>query len=182
LPPNSIVITFDDSYENNFTNALPILQQYSAKAVFFVVAGYLDNYNLWNRKSFKLIRHMSIDNIMLLCSLGYEIGNHTLTHQRLTKLTDDLLNNELSESNKILTSIIGSQPYVFAYPYGGADERCAEICNKIFKTSFSTTRMGSYDWENNPSYIRRIYISPNDGTKELDEKIMNYFGETYNDT
>lgn len=38
-PPNySVVITFDDGYENNFTHALPILQRHGLHAVFFVTS------------------------------------------------------------------------------------------------------------------------------------------------
>ncbi len=181
VPPNSIAITFDDAYENNFTYALPILQRHSVKAVFFVIANYIGNYNLWNCKAPKLIRHMTVENIKLLKTLGHEIGNHTLTHQRLTKLTDDLLSNELIESNKILTAILGFKPYTFAYPYGGADDRCAKICNDIFPACFSTTRIGDYDLENSTTFTRRIYISPDDGAKELDFKIMNYYKGMYND-
>lgn len=37
-PNYSIVITFDDGYENNFTHALPILQRHGLNAVFFVTS------------------------------------------------------------------------------------------------------------------------------------------------
>jgi glycosyltransferase involved in cell wall biosynthesis/peptidoglycan/xylan/chitin deacetylase (PgdA/CDA1 family) len=39
--PNSLVITFDDGYENNFSHALPILQRYGLHAVFFVTANLI---------------------------------------------------------------------------------------------------------------------------------------------
>jgi peptidoglycan/xylan/chitin deacetylase (PgdA/CDA1 family) len=35
-PAHSVVITFDDGYENNCTEALPILQKYGLHAVFFI--------------------------------------------------------------------------------------------------------------------------------------------------
>lgn len=37
LPNKSIAITFDDGYEDNFTNALPILEKYNAKATIYLV-------------------------------------------------------------------------------------------------------------------------------------------------
>ncbi len=36
LPDNSVFITFDDGYENNFTHAFPILQRYGVTAAFFL--------------------------------------------------------------------------------------------------------------------------------------------------
>lgn len=46
---NTIAITFDDGYENNFTNALPILQAFGFPATIFVTAEILLNPNeaLW---------------------------------------------------------------------------------------------------------------------------------------
>ena len=40
--PNATVITFDDGYLNNFTDALPILEELEIPATFFVVSGYVE--------------------------------------------------------------------------------------------------------------------------------------------
>lgn len=37
-----VLITFDDGYLDNYTDAFPILKTYSAKAVFFITTGFLD--------------------------------------------------------------------------------------------------------------------------------------------
>ena len=44
-----MAITFDDGYENNYTNAFPILQKYQAPATIFVVTKILESldYVLW---------------------------------------------------------------------------------------------------------------------------------------
>ena len=39
----SLVVTFDDGYENNFTHALPILQRHGLRAVFFVTTNLIGN-------------------------------------------------------------------------------------------------------------------------------------------
>ena len=49
VPRYSLAITFDDGYENNFTHALPILQQHGLHAVFFVTTNLIgdDNRSFW---------------------------------------------------------------------------------------------------------------------------------------
>ena len=41
LPPQAVLITFDDGYRDNLKNAAPILQRYGYPAVVFVPVGYL---------------------------------------------------------------------------------------------------------------------------------------------
>lgn len=41
LPPYSVFITFDDGFENNYTEAFPILQRYGVSAAFFLTTGLI---------------------------------------------------------------------------------------------------------------------------------------------
>ena len=41
LPPDSVLVTFDDGYRDNFENALPVLRRHGIKALFFVATGYI---------------------------------------------------------------------------------------------------------------------------------------------
>lgn len=41
LPAYSVLITFDDGYENNYTEAFPILQRYGVSAVFFLTTSLI---------------------------------------------------------------------------------------------------------------------------------------------
>jgi peptidoglycan/xylan/chitin deacetylase (PgdA/CDA1 family) len=43
LPPHAVLLTFDDGYRDNFTQAFPILRQYGATAIFFVTTGFVGN-------------------------------------------------------------------------------------------------------------------------------------------
>jgi peptidoglycan/xylan/chitin deacetylase (PgdA/CDA1 family) len=42
LPPHALLITFDDGFANNRSEALPILQRFSAHAVFFVATDFVE--------------------------------------------------------------------------------------------------------------------------------------------
>ena len=42
LPPNSILLTFDDGYKNNYTLAFPILKKYNIKATIFLNTKFIE--------------------------------------------------------------------------------------------------------------------------------------------
>jgi peptidoglycan/xylan/chitin deacetylase (PgdA/CDA1 family) len=46
LPPSSTLLTFDDGYIDNYTNALPILQEFGAPACFFVPVNRVESRRL----------------------------------------------------------------------------------------------------------------------------------------
>jgi peptidoglycan/xylan/chitin deacetylase (PgdA/CDA1 family) len=51
LPPDSVLITFDDGYLDNHNHAFPILQRHGIRATFFITTGYLTDRRLfwWER-------------------------------------------------------------------------------------------------------------------------------------
>jgi peptidoglycan/xylan/chitin deacetylase (PgdA/CDA1 family) len=58
LPPNAVLVTFDDGYRDNYENALPILLRHGLKAIFFVSTSYVTERRLywWEQVSY-FIRH-----------------------------------------------------------------------------------------------------------------------------
>lgn len=58
FPPKSILITFDDGYEDNLLEALPIIESLEVPALFFITSAYLDNrreywWDAWERMVFE---------------------------------------------------------------------------------------------------------------------------------
>ena len=48
LPPRAIAVTFDDGYEDNYTNAYPVLKQYGVPATIFLISGFVgSSTHLW---------------------------------------------------------------------------------------------------------------------------------------
>jgi peptidoglycan/xylan/chitin deacetylase (PgdA/CDA1 family) len=57
LPENSVVITFDDGYRDNYENAFPILRKYGLTATIFLTAGAIGgNGVIWHDRVFSLFR------------------------------------------------------------------------------------------------------------------------------
>ena len=47
LPPKAVLLTFDDGYNDNWMNAVPILEMNNASAVFFVCSSMLGKNGFW---------------------------------------------------------------------------------------------------------------------------------------
>ena len=89
---------------------------------------------------------MSWDELKALSENGFAtIGAHTVNHLALSKLTDEEVRREASESRRIITERLGVRPQHFCYPYGdqgsAASREFAIIRDLGFATA-TTTRKG----------------------------------------
>ena len=57
LPPRAVCVTFDDGYEDNYSQALPILRAQGVPATFFVASGFLDGGCMWNDTIIESLRY-----------------------------------------------------------------------------------------------------------------------------
>jgi len=63
LPPDSIALTFDDGYLDNYTNAFPLLQKYNIPATIFLTTSFIsnpNNYFWWDDLEFYVARFNTI--------------------------------------------------------------------------------------------------------------------------
>lgn len=105
MPAKPVVITFDDNNASQYDVAVPIMEKYGHKAVFYLVTKYLDTPHLLNR-----------DKALELQAKGHEIESHTLLHRALTGLNDDELRSDLVESKRILEELTGTPITHLCYP------------------------------------------------------------------
>lgn len=56
LPPNAVMLTFDDGYADNHAVALPMLKRHALPATFFIATRFIENRRLfwWDRLSYAL--------------------------------------------------------------------------------------------------------------------------------
>ena len=127
LPPRSIMITFDDGYEDFYTLAQPILAQYGLTATVFVLAGYIGKLNTWDvRLRLKRSRHLTNHQIQSLFGCGFGIASHGMHHRFLTCCSKANTKAELWESKTILERLLRHPVHSFAYPYGCTNPRVSE--------------------------------------------------------
>lgn len=174
VPEHPVIVTFDDGFLPVAQYAVPVLQRLGLTATMFIVGQYIGGDNAWDHKAYRIVPHMSGQQIRECREAGFEIGSHTLTHQRITKLSPEGQKQELDANDRILQEITGEKPRIFAYPYGGADAFSAGLCRERYDVSFATVHCGVFDWTEDPGMVRRIYVSPEDTPHTLMQKIQAY--------
>jgi peptidoglycan/xylan/chitin deacetylase (PgdA/CDA1 family) len=107
-----VLITFDDSYESDYSVGLPLLEASKMKARFFVVA------NRVGQTGF-----LSGQQIQSLCAAGMTIGSHGMNHRKWPGLSDRELHEEIVEARDRIEQITGSRVFEAACPFGGYNRR-----------------------------------------------------------
>jgi peptidoglycan/xylan/chitin deacetylase (PgdA/CDA1 family) len=153
FPRNSVVITFDDGYENNLTLAVPVLKKYQFPAIFFVSPGFTkkDGFLSWGQ-------------LRIIAGEGFSIGSHGMTQAYLPEIFHDERQYELKDSRRILEKKLGVPVNYFAYPVSGfTDEIKKEVKEAGYKGAMATNR--GTDRSNKDVYeINRIRLCDKDNT------------------
>jgi len=128
LSRDAVVITFDDGFRDNLTNAFPILRRFDMPAFFFIPTLYAGDCYRWDRLS-TLQQHdiMNWKDIELLAGAGNEIGSHGVTHARFSSLSPNDVEWELRESAAAIEKRIGQRPIAIAYPYGDMGDTATTV-------------------------------------------------------
>ena len=169
LPFKSVAITFDDGYEDNFTNAYPILKKYDAKATIYVVVDRHDREWSSKRKKknsdgeLKFEPKLKDEQIKeLINSNLIEIGSHTMTHDNLLNLSSEKKVFEIQNSKIELENRFNISCKSFCYPFGLYDEKDVEIVKNSGYINATTTSKGIDSLDNNIFELKRITISGKD--------------------
>jgi peptidoglycan/xylan/chitin deacetylase (PgdA/CDA1 family) len=116
LPPNPIMLSFDDNDDNQFISARPLLKQYGFKATFFVMTVTIDKEN-----------YMTSDQLKTLDEEGFDIQAHTWDHHIVTEYTtDEDWQIQIVEPKATLEALLGHPVEYFAYPFGIYDANAAQ--------------------------------------------------------
>jgi peptidoglycan/xylan/chitin deacetylase (PgdA/CDA1 family)/glycosyltransferase involved in cell wall biosynthesis len=158
-----IIITVDDGYRDNLTLLLPLLKKYNFKAVIYAVSG--EDHNRWDvdvsENPDRPVPLMTQDELKQIANSGYvEIGGHTLTHPRLSKLTAAEQRHQIVENKRVLEQLLGKTLISFAYPYGDYNEQSKNLVAEAGYPFAVATNSGPLAIHQDNLAIRRIAIFP----------------------
>ena len=163
LPEKPVLITFDDGYKDNYTNAYPIMKKYGFTGTIFVVTGFLgvyDNYMTWEQAK-------------ELADNGFSIESHTYSHKSMTETSDEEISKELTKSRDTIKNKLGIDADFMAYPTGTYNLHIAELVQKAGYKGAFTIKYDNVSRESNVYALERVPIFHTENTnKDFLERIQ----------
>ena len=161
IPKKSVVITFDDGYENNYTAMFPVLKKYNFRATIFVITSFIDKNHAF----------MTSKQLLEMDKYGVDIESHTVHHDNLAMISNNKQLKTLIQSKQYLEKILNKPINFFAYPYGGYNKSAIEALKKAgYKMAF-TTEGGWASKHNGVFSLHRVWVGHLDSTKVFKNKI-----------
>jgi len=191
LPPRVFVVTFDDGYENNFTQAFPILAELKVPATIFLATAYLGKseplpFDDWASRGSSDVpvdawRALSLDQCRQMQASGLiELAAHTHTHQDFRGRLGDL-RDDLQTCVAFLQEHLGVADATFALPYGTkklgfsgpAMARIARetglLCSLTTEADLAQLDGDRFDWG-------RFQVDEHDSSAVLAGKLSGWYG------
>lgn len=141
-----IYLTFDAGYENGYTGKiLDVLKAHQAPATFFLVGNFI-------QRNPDLTRRMVEE--------GHTVGNHTMHHYDMSRLTDQAaFEKELNDLEELYLQTVGSElPRYYRPPQGVYSEENLKIADALgYRTVFWS--LAYVDWNNDSQPTREQAFS-----------------------
>lgn len=150
-PKRSVVITFDDGYEETATIAWPLLKRFRFPATVFVAPAEVERpgFVTWEQAS-------------ALAHDGLSLGSHTTHHTYLPALDPSRLPEELIESKRIIEARIGCPVRFLSYPLGGFTPQVQAVARQAGYRAACTTNRTSGQQGLDRYALRRIKMTERD--------------------
>ena len=141
-----LYLTFDAGYENGCTaQILDTLKKHNVKAAFFLVGNYI-------QRNADLVRRMVQE--------GHTVGNHTMHHPDMSKLSDfNAFSRELSDLAELYEQTVGQpMPRYYRPPQGIYSEENLKMAQQLgYRTVFWS--LAYVDWNNDAQPSREQALS-----------------------
>jgi peptidoglycan/xylan/chitin deacetylase (PgdA/CDA1 family) len=144
IPDNSVLLTFNDGYKDNFVEAYPLLKKYDFSAVNFLITGAITKrVQPFNPK---YDQYFSIKELFQACDV-FDYQSHTYNYHRRENNVHNIevsyLNSrtveEVTKDIEISIHNLNGENFAFAYPYGEYSPSTIDIVKELgFKMAFTT--------------------------------------------
>ncbi|HEY7545872.1 MAG TPA: polysaccharide deacetylase family protein [Blastocatellia bacterium] len=136
----SVVVTFDDGYRDNFTEAAPRLKELGLTATFFVSTGFIETerdfpHDLRAQASHHFPK-LTWGDLREMEAEGFEIGSHTVNHTNLGKADGVTIEQEVYDSLAALGRKLGRRERAFSFPWGKPEDISADAIRIVGRAGY----------------------------------------------
>lgn len=128
-----VVLQFDDGYQNNYTNGLPLFQEKGVKATVFISTDLVGDLDVLGFPA------LTWSQIQEMHALGMDMQCHGHTGALLTTGTDEFVNSEYTSNNDLFFANGLPQAKHTAYSAGDYNDHTLKITDNYRKTGRTTT-------------------------------------------
>jgi peptidoglycan/xylan/chitin deacetylase (PgdA/CDA1 family) len=155
LPPHSVILTFDDGFQDFAEIAWPVMRKLGFRPIVYLPTGYMGRVEGWHGIANPPRPLMGWDTIRALVGEGVDFGSHTVSHPNLDAVDDERLADELAQSKKIIETRLEQPVRHFAPPYGIAGKNARSRIARSYESSVGT-RLGQATVDCDPFDLPRI--------------------------
>ena len=178
FPRRPLVLTFDDGYRDNYTNLLPLMQQYGYRGVLYLLGDFAVDHNQWDLAADPAEPRadlMDEAQKRAFVAAGWEIGAHTLSHPHLTALPLPEAAAEIQRSKASLETTLRTEVVSFAYPYGDLNEDLKAAVRAAGYAFGVATDTGGLHLEDDRMQVFRVNMFPHETTSSLFKKTSPWY-------
>ena len=166
-PPlrKSVVITFDDGYQETYDIAWPLLKRFGFPAIVFVTPAEV---GLAGFASWSQLSEMAQDSVM--------VGCHTMHHTYIPHVKVERLTEELVDSKRVIEERLGRPIHFLSYPMGGFTPQAKSVVEQAgYRAACTTNRAATLNWVDRFA-LRRIKVTERDANPLLfSAKLSGYY-------
>jgi peptidoglycan/xylan/chitin deacetylase (PgdA/CDA1 family) len=161
LPPRPVMISFDDSHEEQYTIAREEMNKYGFKGVYFIMTVSLGRPG-----------YMTKEEVKQLADEGNPVGSHTWNHSNIKNYSGQDWVIQIDKPSLELEKITGRPVEYFAYPFGLWNREAIEqLKQRHFKAAFQLSAKRD---ETNPLFTIRRMIVPGEWNANTLQKWMKH--------
>ena len=147
FPPRAVALTFDDGWQDNYTNAFPLLQELGIKATIFIIPASIGQMSTpaTTLPGDRGYRHLSREDILEMAQAGIEFGSHTMSHAWLNQISELEVKQEIETAKQEIENLVQKPCWTIAYPAGYFSDTARRIARAAGHIAGFSTIYGPTD-------------------------------------
>jgi peptidoglycan/xylan/chitin deacetylase (PgdA/CDA1 family) len=179
FPKKPVLLTFDDGYADNLTNALPLLTKYNFRATIFLLSK-MESHNGWDQQDGATFAIMDAQQRKQLAAANiFEIGSHGHHHLKLTELPEEKVLADMILSKQLLEKEFNTTVCAVAYPFGVTNKTVQNLAKQAGYFFGVNTSTGDLLMSDDFFNIFRVNVFPQDGAFSIWKKTSSWYRKRF---